>query len=340
MPQWKVVGGEDKGGILVRTGQDLKSYQASSRLSTGAVVEQLKLAGERLEYKRVTGSGPDEGWVSLKLGDKDLLVPFDELPVHPPAAMPGASAARDSEDLAWYPAKPVVAGRKFRVACLHGTASNNTVTAMQIPRLKAICKDKVEFITIEGGLKTEDVDPNNKELPNMKKSFPGQEFYQYAVCPDQLANGHALDYTGLDEAMKIIQLKLKEHQPIDGIFGFSQGSNIATLIASMAVQGDGVPLAFTIQCCGGGPGWLYRYPDRFTEPLKIPSLHVQGMADFVTDHSGAKFLRPGGKAAELFFRPQFDSHSGDHRPLPRDRQEADSLAKRMLAFMESAVGPQ
>jgi surfactin synthase thioesterase subunit len=65
----------DKGGILVRQGQDLKSTQCDERLSTGALVEELKLVGERLHYKRLTGSGPDEGWVSLKVSGKDLLVP-------------------------------------------------------------------------------------------------------------------------------------------------------------------------------------------------------------------------------------------------------------------------
>lgn len=78
MSKWEVVGGGDKGGILVREGQDLKSAACDSRLSTGAVVEQLSLAGERLNYKLLTGTGPAEGWVSIKLSGKDLLVPKAE----------------------------------------------------------------------------------------------------------------------------------------------------------------------------------------------------------------------------------------------------------------------
>lgn len=69
-----MVGGADKGGILVRTGQDLKSPQTRERLSTGAVVEELGLFGERLHYRRISGTGPREGWVSLKVSGKDLLV--------------------------------------------------------------------------------------------------------------------------------------------------------------------------------------------------------------------------------------------------------------------------
>jgi surfactin synthase thioesterase subunit len=76
-----VVGGADKGGILVRVGVDLKSKQLDERLSTGAVVEQISLTGERLNYKVITGTGPPEGWVSLKVSGKELLVPKkEELP--------------------------------------------------------------------------------------------------------------------------------------------------------------------------------------------------------------------------------------------------------------------
>jgi len=94
MAQWKVVGGADKGGILVREGQDLKSPAAGDRLATGAVVEQLELVGERLNYRLVEGTGPASGWVSLRLTGKELLVPHEE-PAAPadPAEWPARRAA-------------------------------------------------------------------------------------------------------------------------------------------------------------------------------------------------------------------------------------------------------
>ena len=60
---------------MVRVGRDLKSPAEGERLATGAAVEELDLHGERLHYKLATGSGPEEGWVSLRVGGKDLLVP-------------------------------------------------------------------------------------------------------------------------------------------------------------------------------------------------------------------------------------------------------------------------
>eukprot|EP00933_Yihiella_yeosuensis_P060019 TRINITY_DN6197_c0_g1_i1.p1 TRINITY_DN6197_c0_g1~~TRINITY_DN6197_c0_g1_i1.p1 ORF type:complete len:386 (-),score=80.64 TRINITY_DN6197_c0_g1_i1:103-1260(-) len=73
MAQWEVVGGADKGGILVRDGQELTSKALDSRLSHGSVVEELKLAGDRLHYRLVDGSGPQEGWVSVKISGGILL---------------------------------------------------------------------------------------------------------------------------------------------------------------------------------------------------------------------------------------------------------------------------
>lgn len=64
---WEVVGGADKGGILVRTGKETASSACPDRLSTGAVVEHLSLDGARLHYRRVTGTGPEEGWISTRL---------------------------------------------------------------------------------------------------------------------------------------------------------------------------------------------------------------------------------------------------------------------------------
>jgi len=75
---WEVIGGADKGGILVRTGQDMTSPEAESRLGFGAVVKQVQLVGDRLQYARISGDGPKFGWVSIKLKDgKELLAKVD-----------------------------------------------------------------------------------------------------------------------------------------------------------------------------------------------------------------------------------------------------------------------
>eukprot|EP00933_Yihiella_yeosuensis_P039906 TRINITY_DN3408_c0_g2_i9.p1 TRINITY_DN3408_c0_g2~~TRINITY_DN3408_c0_g2_i9.p1 ORF type:complete len:398 (+),score=87.80 TRINITY_DN3408_c0_g2_i9:107-1300(+) len=98
--QWEVVGGVESGGILVREGQLLKSPACAERLSTGALVEELKLAGDRLNYKRLTGTGPDQGWVSLKISGKTLLVQRDgaaDSKAEPASAPSGGTSSSNAE---------------------------------------------------------------------------------------------------------------------------------------------------------------------------------------------------------------------------------------------------
>mmetsp|Transcript_50563 Transcript_50563/g.110353 ORF Transcript_50563/g.110353 Transcript_50563/m.110353 type:complete len:735 (-) Transcript_50563:196-2400(-) len=93
MPQlWEVIGGGDKGGLLVRDGKFLKSAKLSERLSTGAIVEELAVAGERLQYKLVDGKGPEKGWVNHTLDGKVLVVQKEAEPA-PAKAVPSWMAA-------------------------------------------------------------------------------------------------------------------------------------------------------------------------------------------------------------------------------------------------------
>eukprot|EP00440_Ansanella_granifera_P067391 gb/GFBE01073097.1/.p1 GENE.gb/GFBE01073097.1/~~gb/GFBE01073097.1/.p1 ORF type:complete len:388 (+),score=112.55 gb/GFBE01073097.1/:1-1164(+) len=143
MTQWEVVGGADKGGILVRKGQDLKSAQCDDRLSTGALVEELKLIGDRLNYKRLTGTGPEEGWVSIKISGKELLVKKESSTGSSAAAASPAAAGdvdtalkskieaiakEKKDDFGLYCMKYKVLGfpldkPKLRVLCFHNAGS-------------------------------------------------------------------------------------------------------------------------------------------------------------------------------------------------------------------------
>jgi len=71
---WEVIGGADKGGILVRQGLDLGSEKFIERLSTGALLQELDCKGDRLHYRLLTGVGPPIGWVTVRLTEKELVV--------------------------------------------------------------------------------------------------------------------------------------------------------------------------------------------------------------------------------------------------------------------------
>eukprot|EP00440_Ansanella_granifera_P043414 gb/GFBE01047063.1/.p1 GENE.gb/GFBE01047063.1/~~gb/GFBE01047063.1/.p1 ORF type:complete len:503 (+),score=104.18 gb/GFBE01047063.1/:1-1509(+) len=70
---WEVVAGRDSGGLVVRESADLSSKQHEERLSYGAVVKELDILHGRLRFELLTGTGPQTGWVSLKVVNKDLL---------------------------------------------------------------------------------------------------------------------------------------------------------------------------------------------------------------------------------------------------------------------------
>lgn len=72
---WLVIGGGDKGGILVRSGKALTSEQCSDRLATDSMIEEISISGERMKYARMTGSGPNIGWISLALKGEALVEP-------------------------------------------------------------------------------------------------------------------------------------------------------------------------------------------------------------------------------------------------------------------------
>lgn len=77
---WEIIGGADKGGILVKEGESPGTKQMGERLSTGALVEEIELKGDRLHYKLLSGTGPDEGWITIKLPGKDLAIRTDKSP--------------------------------------------------------------------------------------------------------------------------------------------------------------------------------------------------------------------------------------------------------------------
>lgn len=101
--QWEIVGGAEKGGVLVKEGKDASSKQEPLRLTTGSIVEELDLVVERLHYRLLTGSGPPEGWISTVISKKVMARPVGAPPDAPiprgeaapapaPSSEPGGSA--------------------------------------------------------------------------------------------------------------------------------------------------------------------------------------------------------------------------------------------------------
>merc|ERR1719291_1548030 len=82
---WRVVGGTESGGIIVRAAEDVKS-DALARLEPGSQIETLMLKGSRLQYHLLLGKGPQRGWISTKFKDKALVELCDRPRVQVPHA--------------------------------------------------------------------------------------------------------------------------------------------------------------------------------------------------------------------------------------------------------------
>mmetsp|Transcript_146038 Transcript_146038/g.406866 ORF Transcript_146038/g.406866 Transcript_146038/m.406866 type:complete len:561 (+) Transcript_146038:114-1796(+) len=74
--RWRVVVGGDHRGIIVRAGASLDSTLFPERLQPGALVSEMELQGKRLHFKKLSGSGPDSGWVSTRLTTKGSSRPL------------------------------------------------------------------------------------------------------------------------------------------------------------------------------------------------------------------------------------------------------------------------
>jgi len=73
--QWRIIGGGDKGGILVRDDDDI---QFDDRLKTGAIVNELDRKGDKLKFSSPSIiHGPREGWITIKIKAGVLAEPVE-----------------------------------------------------------------------------------------------------------------------------------------------------------------------------------------------------------------------------------------------------------------------
>merc|ERR1712094_53473 len=108
-------------------------------------------------------------------------------------------------------------------------------------------------------------DDGHPEVARMRRLFPAEDltsWVNYVKSPPRSAE-EALDYVGLDEAADDLEEEMRKLAPIDGVIAFSQGSNVASLLAGRAVTGKGLPLAFVVHMSSATPAWAERYPEYF-----------------------------------------------------------------------------
>lgn len=162
---WEVVGGKAQGGILVRDGRDTTSPQLSDRLATGACVEEVELVGDRLCFRKLRGDGPERGWVTIKLKDKDLLVRAAEAPLEDvrfPSAL-GFERIANFRDVSATPLRLDDQGHRLRSGLLYRGGHWVSATQADIRRLSEDLGIKT-YIDLREGLDFEGADAPVYEL--------------------------------------------------------------------------------------------------------------------------------------------------------------------------------
>ncbi|CAE7225808.1 dfr1 [Symbiodinium natans] len=173
-----------------------------------------------------------------------------------------------------------------------------------------------------------ETEKSNPMWEEMSKTFKGQQFFDWARW--KTGEGTCItsrQYHDLDDSLAFIQDLLRQHAPLDGVFGFSQGANMASLIAAQAVAGQGVNFGFVVHCCAAGPGWVEQRPELFAEKLPMRSLHISGKED----------SNPELPLLALYDDPVSMCHSDGHKVIPSKggREEADLVAKTIADFILS-----
>lgn len=334
---WKVVGGADKGGILVREGKETTSPLSSDRLATDSLVTELALEDGRLQYELLTGTGPNTGWVSIKLKDKLLLETVED--AIPALIAKDTVPASEAISTSWKP--PPVSGRKTRIVCLHGTSCGEKIFKMQLSKLVPKAKD-IEFIFVEGTLKID----KGPAYETMQKFFPGMPNFAYDEVYLDAKGWRA--YKDPKGTLETLQSQLRAHAPVDGLLGFSQGANFCVMLAAQAAAGVGAPVGFTVLLCPNAPGYVDQLPEFFTQPLPMPTLIVRGEKEgygagmeslfdkAIQDGSLSLDTRgsdvPADHVAKLCTEVEMVAHPEAHRPLPGDKKTCEEVVARIISF--------
>lgn len=95
---WKVVAGKAAGGIVVSKGKGAGQEKEPERLSWGALVEQLDKQGDYLRFRRLSGTGPETGWVRAKQPWGQVVC---EKTTERPTAMDASWGSLRSSELRW-----------------------------------------------------------------------------------------------------------------------------------------------------------------------------------------------------------------------------------------------
>ena len=211
--------------------------------------------------------------------------------------------------------------RRPRLLCLHGRGSNNDITRFQMVHTR-LC----EYA---------DCDLLHAPLDDDAYS---SDFHLLSALPFHAWWHGTLDGKRLAHVLRLVLRYVERHGPYDGLYGFSQGAALVSLISRPgmidALGGCAVrPWSFVILGCGVHLGDEAAATLCATAPIALPSLHLIGRWDLLC-RTGSERL------AEQYTAPTVYTHDWGHSlpaGLMADAECAATVRTFIMAQQQAAL---
>ncbi|CAK0786421.1 hypothetical protein CVIRNUC_009634 [Coccomyxa viridis] len=219
--------------------------------------------------------------------------------------------------------------QRLRVLALHGFRTSGEIFAQQmdISRLSEQLKDLIDIVYVNAPHIS--TGPLPVDLPAALVN--GRPTYEWWNA-QRGEGGKVTSYDGFDESLAFIKDYIALHGPFDGLWAFSQGTILASLLLAMQQKGVGLqeqgPLKFIV-CIGGvvpAPAVAHRL---LSPPILMPSLHIIGDKDYIRQYSYM--------LAEVFRNPVIIAHHRGHVVPGLDEDKLEQLRSFLRARMHDST---
>ncbi|XP_036362320.1 esterase OVCA2 isoform X2 [Octopus sinensis] len=180
---------------------------------------------------------------------------------------------------------------KIMMLCIHGYRQNAQLFREKTGSFRKLLKNKVEFVFVSAPNKipvnTDDGEHEGKDIKDIDERgwwFSREDKYFHAQEETNCCIGY-------EQSIEMIKNVLKEQGPFDGLFGFSQGASLVSLLCGLREQNpDGdLKFSFAIMVASFKSKSL-QHQSLYEQKVTIPTLHVFGETDRVIPKSMSEEL--------------------------------------------------
>ena len=308
---------------------DKEVEEKRCRLCSGAVANSTRKSSAR---RARPWSRPTAAMDTLLSGISSLLwTTFTSLPSLPSSSSSEEQPADAELDPAAHvslkrsrlvqPPLDAAHARRPRLLCLHGRGSNNDITRFQMVHTR-LC---------------EHADCDLLHAPLEDDAY-SSDFHLLSALPFHAWWHGTLDGQRLAHVLRLVLRYVERHGPYDGLYGFSQGAALVSLISRPgmidALGGCAVrPWSFVILGCGVHLGDEAAATLCATAPIALPSLHLIGRWDLLC-RTGSERL------AEQYTTPTVYTHDWGHSlpaGLMADAECAATVRTFIMAQQQAAL---